>query len=110
MDNVPTHFVHVKKEAEAVSPLTYRKSDASVSSVSEHSIGDDALKTNNSLMTTQPSTCVGSALFATLTSSTPDSTSARSSTQVFFYTYKNLKVRRFLNTTIKRNSGEASAV
>ncbi|VDO31403.1 unnamed protein product, partial [Onchocerca flexuosa] len=70
----------VRKESEVMSsPLTCRKSDASASSSSDLSNMDDVAKpTSLSLQ----SSFAGSALLATLTSSTPDSIPARSSAQM----------------------------
>lgn len=75
------HLSQVKKEAEVMSsPLTYRKSDASASSSSDLSNMDDVAKTTS---LPSQSSFVGSALLATLTSSTPDSMPTRPSTQVY---------------------------
>ncbi|VDK85178.1 unnamed protein product [Litomosoides sigmodontis] len=75
-----SHLPQVKKESEIISPpLTCRKSDASASSSSDLSNTDDVSK-----VTCVPpqSSFVGSALLATLTSSTPDSMPAPSSSQM----------------------------
>ncbi|KAK6101088.1 Myb-like DNA-binding domain family protein [Brugia pahangi] len=70
------HLSQVGKESEVMSsPLTYRKSDASVSSSSDLSNADDVTKTTS---LPPQSSFVGSALLATLTSSTPDSMPTRS--------------------------------
>uniref|UniRef100_A0A1I8EZM6 SANT domain-containing protein n=1 Tax=Wuchereria bancrofti TaxID=6293 RepID=A0A1I8EZM6_WUCBA len=74
------HLSQVSKESEVMSsPLTYRKSDASISSLSDLSNADDVTKTTS---LPPQSSFVGSALLATLTSSTPDSMPARSSAQL----------------------------
>lgn len=71
----------VKKESEVLSsPLTCRKSDASASSSSDISNMDDVAKTT-SLPSQSP--FIGSALRATLTSSTPDLMPSRTSAQVY---------------------------
>uniref|UniRef100_A0A1I7VA67 SANT domain-containing protein n=1 Tax=Loa loa TaxID=7209 RepID=A0A1I7VA67_LOALO len=68
------------KESETMSSsLTCRKSDASASSSSDLSNIDDITKTTS---LAPQSSFVGSALLATLTSSTPDSMPARSSAQM----------------------------
>uniref|UniRef100_A0A0R3RWX1 SANT domain-containing protein n=1 Tax=Elaeophora elaphi TaxID=1147741 RepID=A0A0R3RWX1_9BILA len=75
-----SHLSQVKRESEVMlAPLTCRKSDASASSSSDLSNMDDVAK-----VTPVPSqsSFVGSALLATLTSSTPDSTPSRSSAQM----------------------------
>ncbi|VIO90884.1 Myb-like DNA-binding domain containing protein [Brugia malayi] len=74
--NSHLHLSQVGKESEVMSsPLTCRKSDASVSSSSDLSNADDVTKTTS---LPPQSSFVGSALLATLTSSTPDSMPTRS--------------------------------
>ncbi|CAG9540398.1 unnamed protein product, partial [Cercopithifilaria johnstoni] len=80
VNNSNLHLSQINKESEVMSsPLTCRRSDASASSSSDLSNMDDVAKTAS---LSSHSSFVGSALLATLTSSTPDSTPARSSTQV----------------------------
>lgn len=75
-----SHLPQVKDESDIIpSPLTCHKSDVSASSSVDLSNMEDVIKTTS--LPSQPS-FTGSALFATLTSSTPDSMPARSSAQV----------------------------
>uniref|UniRef100_A0A915PM23 SANT domain-containing protein n=1 Tax=Setaria digitata TaxID=48799 RepID=A0A915PM23_9BILA len=82
VDTSHLQLSQIKKESEIKSsPLAYHKSDASACSSSDLSNMDDVAKAT---AVSLQSTFVGSALLATLTSSTPDSTPARLSTQVEF--------------------------